>query len=821
MPDRLPESAEIVIVGGGVIGCSTAYHLAKEGKREVVLLERAELTCGTTWHSAAMVRQLRSTISLTRLTQYSAQLYRELEAETGLSTGWIGCGSLSIANNRDRLTHIRRQASLARAFGIDVTEIGSDEITKLWPIARTDDIIAAVLSPSDGRVSASDLCASLIKGAKKAGVRIIEHTPVDGFQVMNGRITGVETASGNISCEQVALCSGLWSRNLANAVGVNVPLYPCEHYALITKPFEGIYPGMPIMGDHDGNMYIRDEAGGLMVGCFEPNARPVDFRDLPDNFAFDLLAEDWDQFEPIMEGAIHRIPELEHAEVRTLLNGPESFTPDNSFLLGEAPELEGFFMCCGMNSVGMASGGGAGRALAEWMVNGEPTTDLSSVDVRRNAAVRNTVKIVRERAAETLASHYLLSQPGREPRTGRNARLTPFYDRHAAKGAFFGERAGWERPSWFARDGRSVENELTFGWPQWQYLVGEECRAAREDVAIFDQSTFGKLLIQGRDAASYLQRVCAGNMDLSPGILAYTPILNSRGGYESDAVVMRINDDDYMLITGASQPVRDRHILRKSIESDEFVTVADVTSGHAVLSVMGPKSRKLLKRISPDAFDNESFPLMTHQLVEVGGVNVRAVRISYVGELGWELHVPTEAAVPLYDALFEAGSDLGLRDAGTFALGALRLEKGYCSWGHDIGPDDTPLEAGMGFTTKLSTDIPFVGRQALERQKAAGIARRRIVLSVDDPDVILLGAEPIVMDGEIVGQTTSAAYSHTLGRSVAMGFMKTNGRKALEIGGNGKFEIEVAMERTTATAYLKAPFDPDGYRMRIDEGESP
>ncbi len=813
MGGTLPGAAEIVVIGGGIIGCSTAYHLAREGKTDVVLLERAELTSGTTWHSAAMVRQLRSTISLTRLTQYSAELYQSLEAETGQNTGWISCGSLSIATNADRLIHIRRQASLARAFGIEVHEIGAGEIAGLWPIAHTDDIVAGVLSPSDGRVSPSDLCAALIKGAKKGGVDIFENTPVSGFCIENGRIKGVETASGVIACEKVALCGGLWSRDLARSVGVNAPLYPCEHYALITKPFAGIYPGMPILGDHDGHMYIRDEGGGLMVGCFEPNARPVDFKDLPAGFAFDLLAEDWDQFEPIMTGAIHRIPSLETAEVRTLLNGPESFTPDNSFLLGEAPELDGFFLCCGMNSVGMASGGGAGRALAEWMVEGEPATDLWGVDVRRFPAVRNTLGIVRERAAESLSLHYALGQPGREPNSGRNARLTPLHSRHLAKGAFFGERAGWERPSWFAPEGVDIDNTLSYGWTSWQDQVGAECRAVRNDVAVFDQSTFGKLLIQGCDAGSFLQRVCAGNIAIAPGALIYTPILNSRGGYESDVVVMCLGEDEFMLITGAAQPVHDRDLLRRRIQSQEFVVITDVSSAYAVLSVMGPRSRELLERISPDSFDNNAFAMMRHRVVDLDKVTARAARISYVGELGWELHVPAEAALPLYDTLFDAGADLGLRDAGTMALGALRLEKGYCSWGHDIGPDDTPLEAGLGFTTKLDTNIDFIGRAALARQKAAGINKRRIILTANDPQVLLLGAEPIVIDGRIAGQTTSAAYGHTLGRSVAMGFIQTDGRAVRDIIKNSRFELEVAMQTFPVTAGLAAPFDPDGRRM--------
>lgn len=815
MTNPLPAAAEIVIIGGGIIGCSTAYHLAKLGKRDVLVLERAKLGSGTTWHSAAMVRRLRSTPSLTNLTKYSVELYNALEAETGQSTGWIGCGSLSIATTPDRLTHIRRQASLARALDLDVREVGPEEIQKLWPIARTSDVIAGILSPGDGRVSPTDVLAALVRGARASGVRFIEDTPVNGFRIENGRVRAVETPSGAIATDSVVLCGGLWSRQIGAMAGVSVPLYACEHYALITKAFEGIYPGMPILGDHDSHMYIRDEGGGLMVGCFEPRAKPIDVSELPQDFSFGLLKEDWDQFEPIMAGAIHRIPALETAEARMLLNGPESFTLDNSFLLGEAPELRGFYMGCGMNSVGMASGGGAGRALAEWIVEGEPTTDLWSVDVRRFGRIRDNIRVLRERAAENLSLHYALGQPGREFETGRNLRQTPLHARLAARGAFFGERAGWERASWFQPAGRErVENELTFARPRWFDQVAAEHKAARERVAVFDQSTFGKILVQGRDAAAFLQRVCAAQIDVPDGQLVYSPILNDRGGYESDVVVQRHGEAVFMIVTGAAQPTRDLHVLRSRVRPDEFVALTDVTSALATLSVMGPRSRDLLARLTPARLDNAAFPYMTQKEIEIGGTVARAARISYVGELGWELYVPTEAAGHLYDALLEAGGELGLADAGTFALGSLRLEKGFCSWGHDIGPDDTPLEAGLAFTTKLNSNIDFVGRAALEAQRRAGPGRRRILVRAEDPEVLLLGTEPIVADGRIVGQITSAGYGHTVGRSVGMGYVRLDGRSPAELVEGSRWHIEVALERVPAAASLRPLHDPQGARLR-------
>lgn len=814
MPAPLPQSAEIIVIGGGIVGCSTAYHLAKRGKKDVLLLERSKLTSGTTWHSAAQVRQLRSSSSLTTLMKYSAELYQSLESETEQSTGWIGCGSLSIAANPDRMTHIRRQASLARAFGIEVEEIDAAEIKKLWPIANTDDLIGGILSPTDGRVNSSDVCAALIKGARRGGVRIFEDTPVTGFTFANGRISGVETEDGTIACEAVALCGGLWSRAIARMAGISAPLYACEHYALITKPFDGIYTGMPVLGAHDGYMYIRDEAQGLLVGSFEPNARPVDLEQLPNDFSFDLLDENWDHFEPVMMEALHRIPALETAEVRMLLNGPESFTLDGAFLMGEAPEVPGFYMCCGMNSMGVASSGGAGKALADWVVDGDPGVDLSSVDVRRFARVRDTLTAVRDRAAENLSMHYAIGYAGHEFKSARNLRLSPLHGRLASRGAEFGDRGGWERPSWFQPQGGGVSTDLRFGKPNWFDCVAREHRAAREAVAVFDQTSFSKILVQGRDAAAFLDRVCAGRMNVTPGRVTYTPILNTRGGYESDVVALRLREDAYLIVTGSAQQTRDFNLLSRLIAPDEFVTLSDMTSAFAVIGVMGPNARTLVSRLSPDTLANDDFPYMTHREIEIGDTVARAARISYVGELGWELYVPSEAALPLYERICEAGADLGLENAGSFAMAGLRIEKGYCAWGHDIGPDDTPLQAGMGFATKLSGNSDFIGREALETQRREGVERRRILLKVDDPDVVLMGLEPILVDGEIRGYTTSAAYGHTVGSSVAIGYIRLDGQAAEDMIAKGAFSIESALTQHSATASLKPLYDPTGERLR-------
>ena len=814
MQPALPSHAETVVIGGGIIGCSTAYHLARYGMRDVALLERSKFGSGTTWHSAAMVRQLRSTNSLTQLVRYSAELYQSLEAETGQSTGWMSCGSLSIAAHPDRLTHIRRQASLARAFGIEAHEVDRSKVQELWPIAETGDVIAGIHSPSDGRVSPMDTLAALIKGARSYGAKLFEDTAVLDFEMTNGRVTALRTTAGTIKCEKVVLCAGLWSHDLAKRAGVAAPLHACEHYALITKPFDGIYNAMPILGDHDNHMYIRDEAGGLMVGCFEPDAAPVSLSQLPAEFSFDLLDENWERFEPIMEGALRRIPALKTAEVRMLLNGPESFTLDNSFLLGATPELPNFFLCCGMNSVGMASGGGAGRALAEWIIEGAPSLDLTSVDVRRFAGVRNNLRLLADRAAENLSAHYDIGFPGRTFTTGRNLRLTPLHRELEAQGAHFVERSGWERAAWFQPKGQAIPAELTFSRPAWFDQVAREHRAVREGVGVIDQSTLGKLLVQGRDAEAFLQRVCANNVVLPVGHLIYTPILNHRGGYESDVVVMRLRDDEYQLTTGTAQPRRDQHLLKSAVLPSEFVTITDVTSAWGVLSIAGPRSRELVQSLSPGDWGANAFPFKTHREVEICGTVARAARLSYSGELGWEIYVPAEAALPLFRSVLREGERLGLANVGAFALESLRIEKGFCSWGHDIGPDETPLDVGMGFATKLKTDIAFEGRAALLQQKSEGLTRRRVNLVVSDPEPLLLGTEPIVVDGQYIGQVMSAAYGHSIGSSVGIGFVRLAGDDLRDALVNAKWEVEIALQRHPVKASLRSFYDPDGDRAR-------
>lgn len=811
MPDSFPTAARVVVIGGGVMGCSTAYHLAKAGCRDVVLLERKQLTSGTSWHSAAQVRALRSSENLTRMIQYSAELYASLEAETGQSTGWLRTGSLSLATNAERFTHIKRQASLARLFGVEAEVISAEEAGRLWPLIRTDDVVGAVWSPEDGRVNPSDLCAALTRAARANGATIVEDAPVTGFTVANGRVTGVRTQHGAIACEAIALCAGLWSHAVAALAGVSAPLHACEHFYLLTRPMEAVEGHLPTLGDHDAHLYLRDDVGGLLVGSFEPNARAIGLDRLPKDFAFDLLAEDWDHFEPMLMNGIHRVPALEKAQARMLLNGPESFTPDGRFLLGESPELRGFYLGCGMNSAGMASSGGAGRWLAEWILAGEPTVDVWPVDIRRFAPFHNNVRALRERAPEVLATHYVTEAPHREFETARDIIRGPLHDRQAAKGARFGQRMGWERPLFFAPDG-PVDTTPTFGRPGFFGLVGEEHAAAREAVALFDQTSYGKLRVSGSDSEALLQRLCANDMAVPPGRVVYTGMLNARGGYESDCTIFRLASEEFLIVTGTAQRVRDADWIRRNTEPGTDAALQDVTEEFAVLALAGPNARALLSHVSDDDFANDAFPYMHWRDVRLGGFPVRAARLSYVGELGWELTIPMDAAPRVYDLLCEAGAVYGLRDAGSIAMTGLRLEKGYRAWGHDLTPDITPLEAGLGFAAKIDSDTPFTGQEALKRQRDEGLRQRLLVFTLDNGTAF--GGEPILWDGGFVGQISSAAWGYTAGSTVALGTVAAGGGGIEAMVAADGFEVEIASERFPATAGFKAPYDPEGTRVR-------
>ena len=794
----LPSHASVVVVGGGVMGCSTLYHLAESGVSDAILLERNRVTSGTTWHSAAQVRALRSTRNLTDLIRYSVSLYSRLEEETGQATGWIGRGSLSIATTEDRLIHIRRQAALAHLFGVRARSIPVEEAKERWPLMNVEDVIGAVWSPDDGRVSPSDLCAALVKGARARGARIWEDTGVVGILTEGGRIVGVETVARTVRCDAIALCTGLWSRKAAAMADVEVPVWPCEHFYLLTRPVDGIEGNIPTLSDHDGHLYVRDDSGGLLIGCFEPRGKPVDPGRLGDDFAFQLLPEDWDHFEPMMLNALHRLPVLENAEVKTLLNGPESFTPDGSFLLGEAAETRGLFLGCGMNSVGVATAGGAGMALAHCIVHGHLPMDLHEADPKRFPSCFNSAVALAERVPEVLGKHYEIAYPGRQWTTSRRLRPVPLDRQWRAERAYFGQVYGYERPLYF---GKTHEPALTFGKPAWFDRVGREVKQAHQHAAVFDQSTLGKIAVAGPDAETFLNRVCTNDMSRPPGRAVYTAMLNARGGIESDLVALRLEEDRYRLYVGTSAIKRDLAWLRRHLAVGEDVTLDDETEAHAVLALTGPEAARVAE--ASGAGDLNALGYFHHREARIAGIAVRGVRLSYVGEAGWEITCPSESAGIVYGALREAGA----RPSGLFAQTSMRIEKRFLAYGHDIDTDVNPLGAGLGFAIRWDKD--FVGRTALERCKVRALTQRIASVVLDDADAVPLGNEPVYLRDRIVGKTTSAAFGYRIGRPVALTTIDT---ESFSEPGEQRVDIDIAGTRFPGTVTFEAAFDPKGVR---------
>ncbi|MGX9181644.1 GcvT family protein [Mesorhizobium sp. BHbdii] len=808
--EAVPGDADIVVIGGGVMGCSVAYHLAKlsGGTKRVLLLERDKLTSGTTWHSAAQVRQLRSTENLTRLIQYSTELYTALEAETGQSTGWLQTGSISIATNPDRLTHIRRQAALSEAFGIPAQEITAREVAEAWPLANVSDVIGAIYSPNDGRVNPSDLCTALIKGFRSRGGRVHEDTPVTGLKRHGRRLTAIETSKGTIRCETVVLTGGLWSASIGALAGLHVPLYACEHFYLLTKPVDGVVRHRPTLSDHDGHLYIRDESGGLLVGCFEPRGKPIDVSELPANFAFGLLNEDWDHFEPMMHNGIHRIPALEHAEVRMLLNGPESFTPDGAFLLGPSAEVDNLFLLCGMNSVGVATGGGAGKALAQWILEGGAPMDLTGVDPRRFPPIESNIGFLRERTPEVLGEHYAISFPGHEWKSGRDLRRGPLHDDHVRVGAQLGQRFGWERPLVFGTD---VDMRPTFGKAGWHDFVAKEVEAAHKGAALFDQSTFGKIRVAGSDAETFLQRLCANDMARDPGRVIYTAFLDDRGCFQSDFTAQRIDEDEYVLYVNTNGVLRDLVWLLNHRRSDERVEIEDVTEAFAVIGLMGPLSADVLSSACDGSDPLADLPFFAHRTFSLKGIDLRAARLSYVGESGWEITVSAADAPRLYRILRESGHAAGICPAGLLAQTSMRIEKGFLSFGHDITPDDTPVEARLIHATKLGKDIDFIGRPALERRLKQRPDRQMVTILLDNAfQANPIGGEPIRIEGRIGGRVTSASFGFRVQRPVCLGYLKGD---FAELAG-AEVEVDIAGRPYPGRAQTAAAFDPKGLHLR-------
>ena len=805
MSSTIPQRAQVVIVGGGIAGASTAYHLTRLGWSDVVLLEQGKLTCGTTWHAAGLVGQLRATRNATRMSRYGIELYASLEAETGLATGWKQCGSLNVAKTPERLKLLKRQMARAKSFGIEFEFISAAEAGSIYPLLRTDDLAGAVWIPGDGKANPTDLTQSLVRGARMRGAHIFEGAKVNGLIIERGRVAGLryrtDDGDAEIRCEAVANCAGQWARELGKLSGVNVPLFSAEHFYLVTKPISGVHPDLPVMRDPDGYIYYKEEVGGLVVGGFEPVAKPWNVAAIPDPFEFQLLPEDWDHFEILMQNAVHRTPCLETAEVKMLLNGPESFTLDGNFILGEAPDLRGFFVCAGFNSAGIANAGGAGKLIAEWIVGGEAPLDLWDVDIRRFAPFHANRKHLFDRTAETLGLHYAMRWPREELATVRPLRRSPLYDRLRAKRAVFGSKLNWERANYFLPPGAG-EAPSTLDVPGWLPYVLEEQRACREDIVVFDQTSFAKLVLKGRDALAVLQRLCANDVDVPLGRMVYTAMLNERGGFESDLTITRLEADTFFILTGTAQATRDADWINRHIHGDEFAALVDVTSGYAVLSVMGPKAEALLARLSPDDLSRAGIPFSTTRDIDVGYARVRAARMSYVGGPGYELTVTTDQCLTLYDALCSAGGEFGLKDAGYYTIDALRIEAGRRAWGAELGPDETPWEAGLAYAVKLDKLAPFVGRDALLRQQAQGLRKRLVLFTFDDPAAFAWGGEPILLDGRNAGELTSAGYSRKHGRAVAMGYARHERTLTDDTLLGASFQVDIAGELFAVTPRL-------------------
>ena len=812
---ELPTSADIIIIGGGIIGCSTAYHLAKRGL-DVLLLERHQFTAGSTWHAAGLVGQLRSNANITRLLGYSVELYDRLEAETGYATGWKRNGGLRLACNADRWIEVKRQATTARSFGLEMHLLSPAEAQELWPIMNVDDVVGAAFLPTDGQANPSDITQALVKGARMAGAMLVEGVAVQDILVEDDRVRGVLVGDRRIACGKLVLCGGLWTAALAARAGVTVPLAAIHHQYIITDAIAGITPGLPTLRDPDRLTYYKEEVGGLVMGGYEPNPIPWGQAQVPDDFAFRLLPDDWDHFEPIMALSLGRVPALAEAGIKQMINGLESFTPDGNWILGEAPEVRNLFVGAGFNAFGIASAGGAGMALAEWVADGAPPFDLWPVDIRRFGRNHRDPAWTRTRTLEAYARHYSIAWPGEEYTSGRPLRRSPLYDRLQAKGACFGEKMGFERPNWFADlpAGERPEEIPSLARPNWFAAVGREHRACREAAALFDQTSFAKAMLVGRNAEQALSWIAANNVAKPVGSVVYTQMLNAKGGIECDLTVMRLAADRYYIVTGTGFATHDFDWIRRSIPADCTATLVDVTSANAVLALMGPQARAILQAVTTDDVSTEGFPFATAREIRLAGAPVLAARITYVGELGWELHVPVEFAVTVYEALTEAGRPLGLVDAGYRAIESLRLEKGYRAWGADIGPDHSPLMAGLGWAVKLGTDTPFQGRQAIERAATERQPRLLAGFTIEDPHALLFGRETIYRDGVAVGWLGSGGFGYTIGRPIGYGYVRAAAGVDREFVLAGAYELEIAGERVPAQVSL-APFhDPRGLRVR-------
>lgn len=810
----LPKQARVVVIGGGVIGCSVAYHLTKLGWRDVVLLERKQLTSGTTWHAAGLIAQLRATANMTRLAKYSQELYGDLETETGVATGFKRVGSITVALTTERREELYRSAAMARAFGVDIEEISPAEVGERYPHLNLEDVIAGVYLDKDGQGDPGNIALALAKGARQRGARIAEQTCVTGLTRQGRRITGVDYAGpagpGHIACDMVVNCAGMWGHQVGRMAGVNVPLQACEHFYIVSEPVAGLTQ-LPVLRVPDECAYYKEDAGKMMLGAFEPVSKPWGMTGIPDSFEFDQLPEDFDHFEPILEMAVNRMPMLGQAGIHTFFNGPESFTPDDAYHLGLAPEMDNVWVAAGFNSIGIQSAGGAGMALAQWMEDGEKPFDLGDVDIARMHPFQGNKRYLVERATETLGLLYADHYPYRQKASARGVRRTPFHAHLLDQGAVMGELAGWERANWFARAGQTAE--YAYSWQRQNFFdnVAEELAAVRSNVGMYDMSSFGKLRVEGPDAEAFLNHICGADMSVPVGKIVYTQFLNAAAGIEADVTVTRLSDTAYLVVTPAATRLADETWMRRHL-GDRAVVITDVTAGEGVLAVMGPNARALLQAVSPNDFSNAVNPFGTAQEIELGLGLARVHRVSYVGELGWEVYVGADMAGHAFETLWQAGQDIGLKLCGMHMMDSGRIEKGFRHFGHDITCEDHVLEAGLGFAVKTAKP-DFIGRDAVLRRREQGLQARMVQFRLRDPEPLLYHNEPILRDGEIVGYLSSGAYGHHLGGAMGLGYVPCAGQSVAEVLASS-YEIDVAGVQVAADVSLKPMYDPTSERVR-------
>jgi len=811
-----PNKARVVIIGGGVIGCSVAYHLTKLGWEDVVLLERKQLTSGTTWHAAGLIAQLRATANMTKLAKYSQELYGGLEEETGVATGFKRVGSITVALTEERREEIYRQAAMARAFGVEVEEISNERVQEMYPHLNLEGVVGAVYLPLDGQGDPANIALALAKGARQRGGLIKERVKVTGMAKDGSRVTGVDWTdedgnSGHIEADMVVNCGGMWGHEVGRMAGVNVPLQACEHFYIVTEAIEGLTQ-LPVLRVPDEHAYYKEDAGKFLLGAFEPESKPWAVDGIPDDFEFDQLQEDFDHFEPILEKAIERMPLLAEAGIHTFFNGPESFTPDDAYHLGLAPEMDNFWVAAGFNSIGIQSAGGAGMALAAWMDTGEKPFDLGDVDISRMQPFQGNKRYLEARSKETLGLLYADHFPFRQKATARGVRRTPFHQHLLNQGAVMGEIAGWERANWFANEGQKPEYE--YSWKRQNFFdnVAAEHNAVRNNVGMYDMTSFGKLRVEGRDAMAFMNYIGGGDYDVPVGKIVYTQLLNSKAGIEADVTVTRIEENCYLVVTPAATRLADQTWIRRN-QGDFNVVITDVTAGEGVLAVMGPNARKLLQSVSPNDFSNAVNPFGTAQEIELGMGLARVHRVTYVGELGWEIYMPSDMAGHMFETLHEAGQDMGLKLCGMHMMDTCRMEKGFRHFGHDITSEDHVLEAGLGFAVK--TDKPnFIGRDAVLAKRETGLEQRLVQFKLTDAEPLLYHNEPILRNGENVGYLSSGGYGHHVGAAIGMGYVPCKGESVAELLASS-FEIDVMGTRVKAEAQLKPFYDPKSERVKV------